>query len=85
MFLAKKVKRFIGSHIGNNPEAGRQMITGECKVELIPQGTFVVRIRCGGFVLGGVLTKTGLGTVVKKANILLMLTVRSICWKLYSR
>ncbi|MGN0518623.1 MAG: CoA transferase subunit A [Acutalibacteraceae bacterium] len=66
LFLAKKVKRFIGSHIGTNPEAGRQMITGECKIELIPQGTFVERIRCGGFGLGGVLTKSGLGTVVEE-------------------
>lgn len=45
LFFAKKVKKFIGSHIGTNPEAGRQMITGECDVQLIPMGTFVERIR----------------------------------------
>lgn len=65
LFLAKKVKKFIGSHIGQCPEVGRQMIAGECNVELIPQGTFVERIRCSGYGLGGVLTRTGLGTVVE--------------------
>jgi acetate CoA/acetoacetate CoA-transferase alpha subunit len=33
--------------------------------ELVPQGTLVERIRAGGFGLGGVLTQTGVGTVVE--------------------
>lgn len=36
---------------------------GEVELELVPQGTFVERIRAGGAGLGGVLTRTGLGTV----------------------
>ena len=31
-------------------------------------GTFAERIRCGGMGLGGVLTKTGLGTIVEKGK-----------------
>ena len=31
-------------------------------------GTFIERIRCGGAGLGGVLTKTGLGTVVEEGK-----------------
>ena len=31
-------------------------------------GTFIERIRCGGMGLGGVLTKTGLGTVVEEGK-----------------
>ena len=31
-------------------------------------GTFIERIRCGGMGLGGVLTKTGIGTVVEKGK-----------------
>ena len=40
------------------------MINGELDVELVPQGTLAERIRCGGAGLGGVLTQTGVGTVV---------------------
>lgn len=36
------------------------------EVEVCPQGTFVERIRAGGFGLGGVLTATGLGTIIEK-------------------
>ena len=38
---------------------------GEVELELVPQGTFVERIRAGGAGLGGVLTRTGLGTPVQ--------------------
>jgi acetate CoA/acetoacetate CoA-transferase alpha subunit len=60
------VKKVIASHIGTNPETGRRMIAGELDVELVPQGTLAERIRCGGAGLGGILTATGLGTVVEQ-------------------
>lgn len=41
---------------------------GEVELELVPQGTFVERIRAGGAGLGGVLTRTGLGTVVQEGK-----------------
>jgi acetate CoA/acetoacetate CoA-transferase alpha subunit len=44
------------------------MISGEIKVELVPQGTLAERIRAGGFGLGGVLTKTGLGTLASEGQ-----------------
>lgn len=59
------VTRLITSHIGLNPETQQKMIAGEIKVELVPQGTLVERIRAGGVGLGGVLTRTGLGTPVE--------------------
>ena len=64
----KRVKKVIASHIGTNPETGRQMIAGEIEVELVPQGTLIERIRCGGAGLGGVLTPTGVGTVVEEGK-----------------
>ena len=64
----RRVKRVITSHIGTNPETGRQMIAGETEVLLVPQGTLAERIRCGGAGLGGVLTPTGLGTVVEEGK-----------------
>ena len=60
-----RVKKIIASHIGTNAETGRQMIAGEIEVELVPQGTLAERIRCGGSGLGGVLTPTGVGTIVE--------------------
>lgn len=64
----KRVKKAITSHIGKNPETGRQMIAGELEVELVPMGTFAERIRAGGTGLGGVLTPTGVGTVVEEGK-----------------
>jgi acetate CoA/acetoacetate CoA-transferase alpha subunit len=44
------------------------MIAGKMAVELVPQGTLIERIRAGGFGLGGVLTPTGVGTVVEEGK-----------------
>jgi acetate CoA/acetoacetate CoA-transferase alpha subunit len=44
------------------------MIAGEIEVELVPQGTLAERIRCGGSGLGGVLTPTGVGTVIEEGK-----------------
>ncbi len=65
---ARLVKKAIVSHIGTNPETQRQMIAGEMEVELVPQGTLIERIRAGGFGLGGILTPTGVGTVVAEGK-----------------
>lgn len=62
----KQVKKVIASHIGTNPETGRQMNDKEMEVELVPQGTLAERVRSGGTGLGGVLTPTGLGTMVEE-------------------
>ncbi|WP_409273800.1 acetate CoA-transferase subunit alpha [Neobacillus sp. SCS-31] len=65
LIVNHRVKKVIASHIGTNPETGRQMIAGEMEVELVPQGTLAERVRAGGSGLGGVLTPTGIGTVVE--------------------
>ena len=58
----------IVSHIGLNPETQKKMIAGEMDVELVPQGTLIERIRAGGFGLGGILTPTGVGTLVEEGK-----------------
>ena len=63
-----RVKKVITSHIGTNPETGKKMIAGEIEVELVPQGTLAERIRAAGAGLGGVLTPTGLGTIVEEGK-----------------
>jgi acetate CoA/acetoacetate CoA-transferase alpha subunit len=64
LIVNRQVKKVIASHIGTNKETGNQMNSGEMEVELVPQGTLAERIRAAGAGLGGVLTPTGLGTVV---------------------
>ena len=62
------VRKVIASHIGLNPETQKKMLAGEIEVELVPQGTLIERIRAAGFGLGGVLTATGVGTVVEEGK-----------------
>src|SRR3954466_8107287 len=59
------VAKAMVSHIGTNPVTQKKMIVGEIEVALIPQGTLAERIRAGGCGLGGILTLTGVGTVVQ--------------------
>lgn len=68
LVVKKQLKKAIVSHIGTNPETGRQMNAGETEVELVPQGTLAERVRAGGAGLGGVLTPTGLGTIVAEGK-----------------
>ncbi|MFC0188741.1 CoA transferase subunit A [Fictibacillus aquaticus] len=65
LITEKRVKKLIASHIGSNPEAGKQMQSGELDVTFVPQGTLAEKIRAGGMGLGGILTDVGLGTVVE--------------------
>lgn len=59
------VAKTVASHIGLNPQTQEQMLAGKMAVDLVPQGTLIERIRAGGVGLGGVLTPTGVGTVVE--------------------
>ena len=68
LISAKLVRKAIVSHIGLNPETQQQMLAGELDVELVPQGTLIERIRAGGYGLGGILTPTGVGTVVEEGK-----------------
>ena len=68
LVMAKMIRRLVASHIGLNPETQRQVIAGEIEAEFCPQGTLAERIRAGGFGLGGILTPTGIGTVVAEGK-----------------
>jgi acetate CoA/acetoacetate CoA-transferase alpha subunit len=68
LIVSGLVKKAIVSHIGTNPETGRLMNEGKIEVELVPQGTLIERIRAAGAGLGGVLTPTGVGTIVEEGK-----------------
>jgi acetate CoA/acetoacetate CoA-transferase alpha subunit len=62
------VRKVVASHIGLNPETQKKMLAGEMEMELVPQGTLIERIRAAGYGLGGILTPTGVGTVVEEGK-----------------
>ena len=68
LVVNKQIKKLIVSHVGTNPETGNQMNAGELEVEFSPQGTLAERIRAKGAGLGGVLTTTGMGTLVAEGK-----------------
>lgn len=68
LITAGLVRKTVASHIGLNPETQQQMLAGKMEVDLVPQGTLIERIRAGGFGLGGILTPTGVGTVVEEGK-----------------
>jgi acetate CoA/acetoacetate CoA-transferase alpha subunit len=65
LIVNNQVKKLIASHIGTNPYVGQLMQENRIEVELVPQGTLAERIRAYGAGLGGVLTPTGLDTIVE--------------------
>jgi acetate CoA/acetoacetate CoA-transferase alpha subunit len=68
LFDAALVSMLTASHIGLNPSAQKQMMANKIAINLVPQGTLVERIRAGGCGLGGVLTPTGVGTIVEEGK-----------------
>jgi acetate CoA/acetoacetate CoA-transferase alpha subunit len=68
LISANLVRKVIASHIGLNPETQKKMLAGQMEVELVPQGTLIERIRAGGYGLGGILTPTGVGTIVEEGK-----------------
>lgn len=68
LIVEKRVSSLIASHVGLNPKVAEQMNAGELDVTLVPMGTLAEKIRCGGTGLGGVLTPTGVGTMVAEGK-----------------
>ena len=68
LVAAGRIKKVIASHVGLNKKTGEYYNSGKMELELSPQGTFVERIRAGGFGLGGFLTPTGVGTIVEEGK-----------------
>lgn len=63
-----RCKKVVASHVGLNKKTGERYHSGQLELELLPQGTFVEKIRAAGYGLGGFLTPTGVGTVVEEGK-----------------
>ncbi len=68
LIAAGMVEHLIASHVGMNPAVGQGMNDGSLKCTLVPQGSLAEKIRAGGAGLGGVLTPTGVGTLVAEGK-----------------
>ncbi len=62
------VKKVICTYIGNNMDLHERMGDGSIEVEIVPQGTFVERIRAAGAGIPAFYTPTGVGTVVESGK-----------------
>jgi len=63
-----QVKKLIATHVGLNKEVAQQSMKDDpptLEVVLLPQGSMAEMIRADGAGLGGVLTPTGVGTIVE--------------------
>jgi 3-oxoacid CoA-transferase subunit A len=61
---AGQIKKHIGTYVGDNPVLDQLVMRGDVVLELIPQGTFIERIRAAGAGIAAFYTPTGVGTVV---------------------
>lgn len=59
-----QIRKMISTYVGENRLFERLAISGQIEVELVPQGTFVERIRAGGAGIPGFYTPSGYGTIV---------------------
>jgi 3-oxoacid CoA-transferase subunit A len=64
LLSARRIRRVVGSYIGENREFARQFLSGELEVELVPQGTLAERLRAAGAGIPAFYTKAGVGTQV---------------------
>ncbi len=68
LFKNRQVRKFICSHTGTCPESVQAYRDGDLEVEYFPMGTWIEKLRAGGAGLGGVLTSTGVGTLIEEGK-----------------
>jgi 3-oxoacid CoA-transferase subunit A len=64
MLHKHQLKKMIASYVGENAEFERQLLSGELKVDLIPQGTLATRLLAAGYGMPAIFTPAGVGTEV---------------------
>ena len=64
VLAAGQIRKHIGTYVGDNPVLERMISEGQVGLELIPQGTFIERIRSAGAGIPAFYTPAGAGTLV---------------------
>jgi 3-oxoacid CoA-transferase subunit A len=68
LFGAQKVKKMIGSYVGENQEFERQMLSAEIEVILTPMGTLAEKCRAAQMGIPAFYTPAGYGTEVAETK-----------------
>ena len=68
LYKNKQVKKLITAHSGTCKIALEQFKNGDIEIEYYPMGSFIEKIRAAGSGLGGILTATGIGTLVEEGK-----------------
>jgi 3-oxoacid CoA-transferase subunit A len=61
---AGQIRKHIGTYVGDNPVLEAKLMRGEVTLDLVPQGTFIERIRAAGAGIPAFYAPTGAGTPV---------------------
>lgn len=64
----RQIRKHIGTFMGDNPLLQELLKRGEIELEVIPQGTFIERIRSAGAGIAAFYTPTGVGTLVAQGK-----------------
>jgi 3-oxoacid CoA-transferase subunit A len=62
------IRKVICSYVGNNEDLHQAMAARTVEVDIVPQGTFVERMRAAGAGIPAFYTPTGVGTVVAEGK-----------------
>ena len=62
------IRKIFCTYVGNNEDLHRMMADGTVDVTILPQGTFVERMRAAGAGIPAFFTPTGVGTVVAEGK-----------------
>ncbi len=62
------VDRVICTYVGNNADLQQAIEAGKVAVDIVPQGTFVERLRAAGAGIAAFYTPTGVGTVAEQGK-----------------
>ncbi|MEA4839354.1 MAG: 3-oxoacid CoA-transferase subunit A [Rhodospirillaceae bacterium] len=68
LFANNQIRKMITAHTGTCAEAVQAMKEGKLEIEFFPMGSWIEKIRAGGAGLGGVLTPTGIGTLMEEGK-----------------
>jgi len=68
LLKAGRIRKVIGSYVGENKIFEKMALSGEVEVELNPQGTFAERMRAGGSGIPAFFTPTAYGTPVAEGK-----------------
>jgi 3-oxoacid CoA-transferase subunit A len=69
LLYARRIRRTVGSYVGENKEFARQYLSGELELELTPQGSLAERLRAGGCGIPAFYTPAGVGTQVSEGGL----------------